>query len=220
MIHRFELVYEMDTTLGCAVAAYLDAEHYAFLHSKYSPRYEVLEKSGRTIRIRQTWHFNKVRIGQLCTTEYRPPARFLNYDVSGWPAWLPSVHHVMKTRTELFYYPDATGQKTISHLCVELDAPAVMRPLLGKIQASMTALKKEKDMEDMDMIFRRERLFGRGNIKGYLADHQFMLHKDDFVQHFGTPEAERRAGELALAAAPGSKRRTGVVELGVAEMRI
>lgn len=84
----------------------------------------------------------------------------------------------------------------------------------------MTALKKEKDLEDMDMILRRERLFGRGNIRGYLADHQFMLHKEDFVEHFGSPEAEKRAGELALAAAPGSKRTAGVVELGVAEMRI
>lgn len=214
MKHRFELLYEMDTTLGCAVAAYLDAEHYAFLHSKYSPQYEVVSKSGRTIRIRQTWTFQGARIGQLCTTEYAPPARFLNYDVSGAPAWLPSVHHLIQTRTALYYYPDATGQKTISHLIVDLEHPALLAPLIPRLEARMRALKKEKDLEDMEMIFRRERLFGRGNIKGYLADHQFMLHKADFVAHFGSPEAEVRAGQLALAAAPPTAIRTGLPSLG------
>jgi hypothetical protein len=213
--HRFELVYSMDTTLGCAVAAYLDAEHYAFLHSKYSPQYEVLHRQGRTIRIRQRWTQGHVRIGQTCTTEYAPPARFLNYDIAGVPVWLPSVHHLITTRTELFYYPDATGERTISHLVVDLELPAIFSPLLPKLEQRMTALKQEKDLEDMEMIFRRERLFGRGNIRGYLADYQFMLHKDDFVRHFGTPEAERRAGELALAAAPPTARREHVRELGV-----
>jgi len=213
--HRFEVVYEMDTTLGCAVAAYLDAEHYAFLHSKYSPRYEVVHKQARTIRIRQTWTFRGMRIGQTCTTEYCPPARFLNYDIAGLPIWMPSVHHLMTTRTELFYYPDASGTKTISHLVVDLDLPFAMKPLLPKIESSMIALKKEKDLEDMEMIFRRERLFGRGNIRGYLADHQFMLHKEDFVAHFGSAEAEARSAELALSAAPKTARRQGVIELGV-----
>ena len=35
------------------------------------------------------------------------------------------------------------------------------------------------------MIARRAELFGRGNIKSYLAPGQFMLHKDDFVECFG-----------------------------------
>ncbi|NUP13602.1 MAG: hypothetical protein HOW73_46800 [Polyangiaceae bacterium] len=215
MKHRFEVVYSMDTTLGCAVAAYLDAEHYAFLHSKYSPHYEVVRKEGRTIRIRQTWTYGGVRIGQSCTTEYAPPARFLNYDIEGLPVFLPSVHHLVKTRTELFYYPDATGTKTISHLVVDLDVPAPLAMLVPTLERKMVALKKEKDLEDMEMIFRRERLFGRGNIRGYLADHQFMLHKDDFVHHFGSPDAERRAGELALEVAPTTARREGVPELGI-----
>ena len=215
MMHRFEVVYALDTTLACAVATYLDAEHYAFLHGKYSPRYEVIAQAGRTIRIAQSWRFNGMRVGQTLTTEYVPPGQFLNYDIAGLPAWLPSIHHLVKSKTELFYYPDDSGRRTISHLVVELEAPAILKPLLSKLEANLTALKKEKDLEDMEMIFRRERLFGRGNIRGYLADHQFMLHKDAFVQHFGNSEAERRAAELSLAAAPPSARRSGVVELGV-----
>ncbi|MFO0549555.1 MAG: hypothetical protein U0271_14275 [Polyangiaceae bacterium] len=215
MKHRFEVLYELDTTLGCAVAAYLDAEHYVFLHNKYSPRYEVLKHEGRTIRIRQKWRQGRVWVGQLCTTEYVPPARFLNYDMSGLPVYMPSIHNLITTRTELFYYPDTTGEKTISHLVVDLELPRFLAPLLPKLEERMISLKKEKDYEDMEMIFRRERLFGRGNVRGYLGDHQFMLHKDDFVEHFGTKEAEARAAELALAAAPISKQRVGVRELFV-----
>jgi hypothetical protein len=35
------------------------------------------------------------------------------------------------------------------------------------------------------MIRRRAALFGRENNSIYLADHQFILHKDDYLKHFG-----------------------------------
>ena len=78
MKHTFELIYELDTTVAVAVATYLDAEHYAFLHNKYSPVYEVLDHTDRTILIKQTWRYGRRRVGQIYTTEYEPPARFLN----------------------------------------------------------------------------------------------------------------------------------------------
>lgn len=190
MKHTFTLVYELDTTVACAVAAYLDAEHYVFLHKKYSPQYEVVEKDGRRLKIKQTWHYGRTTVHQYCWTEYDPPARFLNYEISSQPWWMPSIHHVMKTRTELRYYPDATGTKTVSHLKVELDLPFWLWPMRHIVERKLCQLKKEKDAEDMDMIRRREKIFGRGNIKSYLLDHQFMLHKDDFVAHFG-PQAGR-----------------------------
>lgn len=63
MKHTFKLIYELDTTVGCAVAAYLDAEHYVFLHNKYSPQYEVVERNGR-----------KIKIGKRGTTASSPSA--------------------------------------------------------------------------------------------------------------------------------------------------
>jgi hypothetical protein len=39
--HTFSYLYELDTTVGSAVAACLDAEHYVFLHRKYMPSYET-----------------------------------------------------------------------------------------------------------------------------------------------------------------------------------
>ncbi len=189
MKHTFDLVYEIDTTVACAVAAYLDAEHYVFLHRKYSPVYEVVAKEGRRIRIRQEWHLGVLHVAQELWTEYEPPARFLNYEVSS-PWWFPSVHHVMKTRTDLRYYPTEDGRRTVSHLKVELEMPRWLWPLRHLIEKKMCELKKEKDAEDIAMIRRRDEIFGRGNIRSYLMDHQFMLHKEDFVKHFGAPAAD------------------------------
>ncbi len=189
MRHEFKLIYELDTTVACAVAAYLDAEHYVYLHKRYSPKYEVIKREGRRIRIWQTWQLGKLTVGQSVWTEYDPPARFLNYEVSPYPSWLPTIHHVMKTKTDLRYYPTEDGERTVSELTVTLDMPFWLYPARELIQERMCTLKKEKDEEDMDMIRRRAKIFGRGNIKSYLSDHQFMLHKDDFVKHFGGASA-------------------------------
>ena len=35
MIHKFSLTYELDAPIAIAVAAYLDSEHYIFLHKDY-----------------------------------------------------------------------------------------------------------------------------------------------------------------------------------------
>ncbi len=202
MKHSFKLIYELDATVACAVAAYLDAEHYVFLHSKYSPVYEAVEKVGRRIKIRQEWNYGKLKVSQYCWTEYDPPARFLNYEVTSSPWWFPTIHHVMKTRTELRYYPTDDGERTVSDLTVDLEMPAVLWPMRHIIQDKMCQLKKEKDQEDMDMLRRRDKIFGRGNIRGYLADHQFMLHKDDFVKHFGSEihrGSPKSAAEVAAA---------------------
>lgn len=189
MKHEFKLVYELDTTVACAVAAYLDAEHYVFLHGNYSPKYEVIKREGRRIRISQEWRLGKLAVGQSLWTEYEPPARFLNYEVSPYPLWFPTIHHVMKTKTDLRYYPTADGKRTVSDLTITLDMPIWLYPARKIIEGQICRLKKEKDDQDMVMIERRAKIFGRGNVKSYLADHQFMLHKDDFVKHFGGGEA-------------------------------
>jgi hypothetical protein len=102
---------------------------------------------------------------------------------------MPSVHHIMKSRTDLRYYPNADGTATVSHLEVELDLPFFLWPFRHMIERKMCALKREKDAEDMEMIQRRAQIFGRGNIKAYVADHQFLLHKDEFVEQFGDESA-------------------------------
>ena len=200
MRHTFRLIYELDTTVACAVAAYLDAEHYKFLHSKYSPEWEVIDHHDLTIKVRQSWQYGARRVAQVYTCEYVPPATFLNYDMHSDPWWLPSVHHVMKTRTELRYYPTDDGERTVSDLRVDLDLPIFLWPVRKLIESKLCALKREKDDEDMEMIARRAEIYGRGNIKSYLADHQFMLYKDEFVRHFGKADVSRTASVTATSA--------------------
>ena len=131
MKHRFTVEYEIDCPVAIAVAVYLDAEHYVFLHKKYSDTYEVLSYEPETCKIfiRESWELFGLRIGQTCMTEYVPPAEFLNYDIEPFPRWLPSVHHVMKTRTRVVYTEIPERNSTWSRLEIDLDMPFWLWPL-------------------------------------------------------------------------------------------
>ena len=187
MKHRFTVEYEIDCPVAIAVAVYLDAEHYIFLHRKYSDTYEVLsyEPATRKILIRETWELFGMRLGQTCMTEYVPPAEFLNYDIRPHPRWLPSLHHVLRATTRLLYTEIPERNSTWSRLEIELDLPFWLWPFRRFIERAMRRLKIEKDEQDIDMIRRRGALFGRENNDIYLAEHQFILHKEDYRRHFG-----------------------------------
>lgn len=184
MIHNFELIYELDCTVGEAVLAYLDAEHYIHLHKDYTSQYRVIKKDGMRIYIEQTWKRAFVTIGNICTTQYNPPSTFLNYDLKPMPRWVPSIHHLIKTRTELKYYPSANKDKTISHLKVQLDFPVTLWFLRKLIQERLKRLKILKDQEDIDMITRQQKIFGRGNLSHILRKNIFILHKEEFIKSF------------------------------------
>lgn len=185
MKHKFSLVYELDCPVSIAVAVYLDAEHYIYLHRKYAQEYEILETGPRRIRSRQSWRFMGLRIGQICWSEYIPPGEFKNYEVVPDPWWIPSVHHFCRVRTHLKYTPVEGKDTTLSTLDVEVDLPFWLWPLRHRIQRAIERLKREKDDEDVEMIQRRAELFGRGNNSVYLREDQFLLYKDDYVEHFG-----------------------------------
>jgi hypothetical protein len=187
MIYKFSLTYELDAPIAIAVAAYLDSEHYIFLHNDYTDKYAVLdhEPHARIITVRQTWKLFGLSMGQVYTCEYVPPAQFKNYDVKPSPWYVPSIHHLISVSTDLRYLPNPEKDTTISILDVEVKLPFWLYPLRYLIQKGIEKLKVEKDAEDMEMIYRREKLFGRGNNLVYLADHQFMLYKDDYVKYYG-----------------------------------
>jgi len=188
MNYKFSLTYELDAPIEIAVAAYLDSEHYIFLHKDYTDKYEVLhhEPHSRVITVRQTWKLFGVSMGQVYTCEYVPPAQFKNYHVKPSPWYIPSIHHLISVSTDLKYLPNPEKNTTISILDVEVEMPFWIYPFRYLIQKAIKKLKVEKDAEDMDMIYRREKLFGRGNNAGYLMEHQFMLYKDDYVKYYGS----------------------------------
>lgn len=192
MEHKFELIYELECTVGEAVAAYLDAEHYMYLHKSYMPEYETLWQDGNKIAIRQAWKKGPIVIGNTCITEYDPPARFLNYDLKPFPYWMPSVHHLIDTWTELRYYPSEDSRRTVSHLTVELTMPWFLWPFRKMVEARLIKLKIEKDQEDVNMIARHQKIAGRGNIRGYFKRNVFLLHKEEFVKHFAEEASIQR----------------------------
>ena len=154
-------------------------------------RYNVLWQKRNQIAIEQTWQKGPFRIGNSCITEYRPPAEMLNYDLRPIPYWMPSIHHLVHTSTRLRYYPSEDQKRTVSHLRVELELPWFLWPIRKIIERRLRELKIEKDQEDVDMIARQQKIYGRGNIRGYLRKDMFMLHKEAFVRAFARDLAER-----------------------------
>ena len=184
MKHNFELTYEIDCTVGEAVAAYLDAEHYDFLHKSYAKNYKVISQEDNEIIIEHSWHFAGLRMGQISSTKYLPPATFLNYNIKPFPWWLPSIHHLIKTTTELKYYPTAEGERCVSHLKVELTYPFFVWPFRNFLEKKLCDLKIAKDLEDVEMISRQQKIFGKGNLNHFRSKHVFLLHKELFVKHY------------------------------------
>jgi hypothetical protein len=186
MIHKFSVIKEFDIPLAVSVAAYLDCEHYIFLHRSLTDSVEVVKVDGFKVTVRQSWKGLGLKLGHYKTGEYVPPAEFLIYDVKPSPAWFPSVHHLMDIKTRLRYTAPEGRDATLMTWDVELDLPWFVWPLRSWLQGLVEKLHAQQVDEDVVMIKRREKLVGRANLlKVYLADHHFCYHKDDFIKHFG-----------------------------------
>ncbi len=185
MKYKFQLVYELDCPLHIAVVTYLDAEHYIFLHRKYTDEYVVTKREPLKTTIRQSWKLGGITLGYTSVGEYRPPNQFLNYGIKPDPRWIPSFWHLVDITTHLIYTEIPGTDRTLSTLNVEVDLPFFLWPLRKRMRQRIERLKIEKDDEDIVMIKRREKIYGRGNLAGYLHDGQFLLYKDAFVEHFG-----------------------------------
>lgn len=189
MKHKFQVVDELDTTVAIAVGAYLDCEHYLFLHKSITGDLDIVKIEGRKITVRQTWKWYGLTLGHYKSGEYFPPARFIINDVKPAPWWVPSVHHFLSITTDLKYEEIPERKSTRMVFDVELDMPFWMFPLRGYLQRLVEKMHAAQNDEDMACIKRRARLFGRENNSAYLAQGQFLYHKDDYVACFG-PNSE------------------------------
>lgn len=185
MKHRFTVVQELDCPVAVSVAAYLDCEHYIFLHRSLTDDVKVIKVDGLKVTVRQAWKAFGLRLGHYKTNEYVPPGEFLIYDVKPAPFWFPSLHHVMEIKTRIRYDPIKERDSSLMTFETELDLPFWLWPLRGVLQRLVEKLHAQQVLEDMVMIKRREGLFGRGNMTAYLAEHHFCYHKDEFLKHFG-----------------------------------
>jgi len=182
----FSVVQELDCSLAVSVAAYLDCEHYIFLHKSLTDSVEIVKVDGFKITVHQSWKAFGLKLGHAKTGEYVPPAEFLIYDVKPVPRWFPSIHHVVDMKTRLRYAAVPERDSTLMRFDVELDIPFWLWPMRRFLQRLIEKLHAQQVLEDMVMIKRREKLVGRKNLLAvYLKDHHFCYHKDEFLKHFG-----------------------------------
>jgi hypothetical protein len=183
--HSFRVVEELDCPLAVAVAAYLDCEHYLYLHRSLTDSLEIVRAEGFRITVRQSWKALGLRLGHEKTGEYVPPAEFLIYDVVPSPRWIPSVHHLVDIRTRLRYEAVPERDATRMIFDVDLGLPFWLWPLRGFLQRLIERLHAAQNAEDLAMIKRRESLVGRANLlAAYLRPGHFCYHKDEFVRRF------------------------------------
>jgi hypothetical protein len=185
MKHRFTVTGNLDAPVAVTVAAYLDCEHYIYLHKSLTDSLEIMGVKGRVITVRQSWKWFGLRLGHIKDCEYIPPCEFKISNVLPSPRWFPSIHHFISIYTYLAYIENKKTDSTDFSFDVELDMPFWLFPLRGFMQRLIEKMHDQQNAEDMALIKRREKLFGRGNITPYLAEHHFMYHKDDYLKHFG-----------------------------------
>jgi hypothetical protein len=127
-----------------------------------------------------------INFGQIYTVEYIPPGSFRQTDFK--PIGKFGVFSLVKFETILNYFP-TSRDTTLSELTINLILPIWLYPFKKLIKYILKRVKISKDLEDLAMINRRARLFGRENICSYLKKDQFILFKEDFTKFFG-PNSE------------------------------
>ncbi|MBI3544176.1 MAG: hypothetical protein HY075_12975 [Deltaproteobacteria bacterium] len=191
MKHRFRVVEEQDCTVAVAIGAYLDCEHYVHLHRSIMTKLSIDKVEGRKVTWRQGLRWlGFLKITQTFVMEYFPPGHFKSYDMKAYPRWLPQFHHFVKTVMDVRYTKHPQRDATVMTFDCEMDMPFFLWPFRNVFQGIVEKMHHLKDQEDLDMIHRRDKFFGRGNINSYLAEGQFLLFKDDYVAHFAH-EAQR-----------------------------
>ena len=185
MKYSFKICYEIDAPMAISVATYLDCEHYMYLHERLTKSIEILEHGDGYYRCRLTANTFGVKVGQSFTSRFIPPGTFVQSSIQPFPRWMPSVHHLIKTVTTMRYFETPGARTTLSELTVDLDLPFYIYPFREKLRRAIEKIKIVKDLEDVAMIDRRAKLYGRDNNTPYINKHQFMLHKSKYLQCFG-----------------------------------
>jgi len=127
-----------------------------------------------------------MKFGQIYTVEYMAPGSFRQFDFR--PIGKCGLFSFVKFETILNYFP-TSRDTTLSELTINLTLPFWLYPFRTLFKFVLKRVKIIKDLEDLGMINRRARLFGRENISSYFKKDQFLLFKNDFCKFFG-PNSE------------------------------
>ena len=210
MRFKFTQKYTFPVTIESAVVTYLDCEHYIFLHKTHEVSYKILSISNNKCVSEIIYKSGIFKWVQKSTTEYINKNEFKQYDIKirGFgPAFLANFINV---ETSLKYYKNNKNQfvgdidnnfkdiyikldndTVISEITYNIDLPFVLWPFKNILKKRLEKMKEQKDLEDLFMIRRRIKLFGKDQIdnnslywKPYFKKSYFLLFKDRFIENF------------------------------------
>jgi hypothetical protein len=177
-----------------AVTAYLDCEHYAWLHGRNYDHYEILEDGPTTSRIIQHSKYLGFTFKQHHFREYLPPSEF---------RMASDVPFPIQTRTRFTASAGGGVRRTVD---VSLDLPLVLLPFRKLLAAHLRRYDARVYGEDAAAAARRAKYLGKNNWTWAFRPSQFLLHKDAVMEAFrdeiarGAPRlVAPTAGHLAAA---------------------
>jgi hypothetical protein len=163
---------DYDYDVLTAVTAYLDCEHYAWLHARNYSHYEILEDGPTTSRIIQHSKYVGITFKQNHFREYLPPSEFRMLADKPFP-----IH------THTTFSPTATGGCHRS-VDVMIELPWFLWPFRQLLAGHLRRYDRRVYGEDAAAAERRERYFGKNNWAWAFRPTQFLLHKDAVVEAF------------------------------------
>ena len=201
MKYAFRLTEDdYDYDVLTAVTAYLDCEHYAWLHARNYAHYEILEDGPTTSRIIQHSKYFGIVFKQHHFREYIPPSEFRMLADKPFP-----IH------THTTFTPTASGG-THRRVDVTIELPLLLWPVRKLLAAHLRRYDRRVYAEDAAAAKRREQYVGKNNWLWAFRPTQFLLHKDAVVEAFrdqiyaagGRPEPHSAgtAGPAAPALGP------------------
>lgn len=182
MKYAFRLVDDdFDYDVLTAVTAYLDCEHYAWLHARNYSHYEILEDGPTTSRIIQHSKYLGITFKQHHFREYLPPSEFKMHSDKPFPI---ATHTVFTPRA------DNGVHRTVD---VAIDLPILLWPFRRLLEAHLRRYDARVYAEDAEAATRREKYLGKNNWLWAFRPSQFLLHKDAVMAAFRDQIAARMA---------------------------
>lgn len=182
MKYAFRLVDDdFDYDVLTAVTAYLDCEHYAWLHARNYAHYEILEDGPTTSRIIQHSKYLGITFKQHHLREYVPPSEFKMHSDKPFPI-----------DTHTVFTPGA-GNGVHRTVDVAIDLPIVLWPFRRLLAAHLRRYDARVYGEDAAAATRREKYLGKNNWLWAFRPSQFLLHKDAVMAGFRDQIAARMA---------------------------
>jgi hypothetical protein len=163
---------DYDYDVLSAVTAYLDCEHYAWLHARNYSHYEILEDGPTTSRIIQHSKYLAFTFKQHHFREYLPPSEFRMASDKPFPIF---------THTRFSERADGGVHRTVD---VTIDLPLPLWPLRGLLAAHLRRYDARVYGEDARAADRRAKYLGKNNWAWAFRPSQFLLHKDAVVAAF------------------------------------